>query len=148
MNAQKLVQIPNTWVFFIQELRLRKRLQEIIPLNAGNIFGADDSRLVSKWENIIRENLNKIPPVTKLKCYSDHASPSRFKPSEDALDIEDEILLESDSDLEEKIYLLDEEPNNLDEIKDGMVGGENFIDVDTLVSKVEQRQFYSPKRLN
>ncbi|CAI9763939.1 unnamed protein product [Fraxinus pennsylvanica] len=123
-------------------------LQEIIPLNAGNIFGTEDSRPVSKWENIIRENLNRIPPVTKLKCYSDPPSPSRFKPSEDAPDIEDEILLESGSDLEEEIYPLNEEPNNLDEIKDGMVGGENFIDADALVSKEEQQQFDSPKRLN
>ncbi|KAL2455975.1 DNAse I-like superfamily protein [Forsythia ovata] len=133
-------------------------LQEIIPLNAGNIFGAEDSRPVSKWENIIRENLYKIPPQTKFKGYSNPASPSRFKPSEDAPDIEDEILLESDSDLEEEIYPLDEEPNNLHEIKDGVVGGDNFVDADALVSNKndilgisvdhEQQQLYSPKRLN
>ncbi|CAN1235248.1 Type IV inositol polyphosphate 5-phosphatase 3 [Linum perenne] len=38
-------------------------LQEIVPLNAGNIFGAEDSRPATKWENIIRDTLNSIRPV-------------------------------------------------------------------------------------
>ncbi|CAN1235242.1 Type IV inositol polyphosphate 5-phosphatase 3 [Linum perenne] len=57
-------------------------LQEIVPLNAGNIFGAEDSRPATKWENIIRDTLNSIRPVrTKVKCYSEPVSPSRFNPS-------------------------------------------------------------------
>ncbi|KAJ8471381.1 hypothetical protein OPV22_025724 [Ensete ventricosum] len=28
------------------------RIQEIVPLNAGNIFGAEDSRPVVKWEDL------------------------------------------------------------------------------------------------
>ncbi|CAN1268078.1 Type IV inositol polyphosphate 5-phosphatase 3, partial [Linum perenne] len=35
-------------------------LQEIVPLNAVNIFGAEDNRPVTKWENIIRDTLNRI----------------------------------------------------------------------------------------
>ncbi|KAI3465429.1 hypothetical protein Pfo_022092 [Paulownia fortunei] len=134
-------------------------LQEIIPLNAGNIFGAEDSRPVSKWENIIRETLNRVPPVTKFKSYSDPPSPSKFKPSEDAPDIEDEIVLESDSDVEEEIYPLNEESSVFEEIKDGIVKGENFLcadlsvsnDYDNLRNSVEQelqRQFSSPKKLD
>ncbi|KAI3459967.1 hypothetical protein Pfo_016630 [Paulownia fortunei] len=130
-------------------------LQEIIPLNAGNIFGAEDSRPVSKWENIIREALNQIPPVTRFKSYSDPPSPSRFKPSEDAPDIEDEIVLESDSDGEEEIYPLNEEANGFYEIKDGIVEGRTDAavpnDNDNLGKSVEQeleRQFSSPKRLD
>ncbi|KAK6145816.1 hypothetical protein DH2020_019685 [Rehmannia glutinosa] len=134
-------------------------LQEIIPLNAGNIFGAEDSRPVSKWENLIRETLNRVPPVTKFKSFSDPPSPSRFKPPEDALDIEDEIVLESDSDVEEEIYPLNDESNVFEEIKDGMVKGENSFFADTSVSdgydnlsnSVEQelkRQFSSQRKLD
>ncbi|GER55456.1 inositol polyphosphate 5-phosphatase 1, partial [Striga asiatica] len=92
-------------------------LQEIIPLNAGNIFGAEDNRPVSKWENIIRETLNQVPPVNKFKSFSDPPSPSKFKPSEDAPNIEDEIALGSDSDVEEEVYPLNEESNGVEGIK-------------------------------
>ncbi|KAF0918079.1 hypothetical protein E2562_022669 [Oryza meyeriana var. granulata] len=69
--------------------------QEIVPLNAGNIFGAEDNRPVAMWEHIIRETLNKISPdKPKYKCHSDPPSPSRFKPSDD---VEDELVSESDS---------------------------------------------------
>ncbi|KAK1406794.1 hypothetical protein QVD17_38402 [Tagetes erecta] len=73
--------------------------QEIIPLNAGNIFGSEDNRPIPIWENIIRETLNDIQPVkTKFKCYSDPSSPARFKPSFYASNIEHDTMLESDSD--------------------------------------------------
>ncbi|GER49726.1 inositol polyphosphate 5-phosphatase 1 [Striga asiatica] len=127
-------------------------LQEIIPLNAGNIFGAEDSRPVAIWENIIREALNRVQPVTKFKSFSDPPSPSRFKPAEDAPDIEDEILLESDSDVGEEIYPLNEEPNVFSETDGGLVEGRT----DDSVLKDEgqpiepdlARQFSSPKRLD
>jgi hypothetical protein len=97
-------------------------LQEIVPLNAGNIFGAEDDRPVPRWENIIRETLNQIQPkATKIKCFSDPPSPSKFKPSDDAPDIEEEMLLESDSDVGEEVHPLDEEPNVFDESKDGPI---------------------------
>ncbi|XP_059630376.1 type IV inositol polyphosphate 5-phosphatase 3 isoform X2 [Cornus florida] len=133
--------------------------QEIIPLNAGNIFGAEDSRPVPKWENIIRESLNKIQPKTRFKCYSDPPSPSRYKPSDDAPVIEDEIQLETDSDGEEEIHPLNEESNGFDEACNEPVTGENdFINSEASLSSdhtsfgvtVEQdlqRQFSSPKRL-
>ncbi|CAL9152145.1 unnamed protein product [Musa hybrid cultivar] len=83
--------------------------QEIVPLNAGNVLGAEDSRPVQRWEHIIRETLNMIQPVKeKYKCYSDPSSPSRFKQSDDV--IEDELLLESDSESDEEVRL-DEQPN-------------------------------------
>ncbi|XP_073136836.1 type I inositol polyphosphate 5-phosphatase 1 isoform X1 [Henckelia pumila] len=107
--------------------------QEIIPLNAGNIFGAEDSRPVSTWENIIRETLNRVPPVTKFKCYSDPPSPSKFRSHDDAPIIEDEIALETDSDFEEEIYPVNEEASGFDEIKDGMVG-ERLLDVESCIS--------------
>ncbi|KAK4434131.1 Type IV inositol polyphosphate 5-phosphatase 3 [Sesamum alatum] len=133
-------------------------LQEIIPLNAGNIFGAEDNRPVSKWENIIRETLNRVPPATKFKSYSDPPSPSKFKPSEDAPDIADEIVIESDSDIEEEIYPLDEETDDIYEIKPVIVDESNFVCVDASISndngslgKSEEKELarqFSPKRLD
>ncbi|XP_051139846.1 type IV inositol polyphosphate 5-phosphatase 3-like isoform X2 [Andrographis paniculata] len=114
-------------------------LQEIIPLNAGNIFGAEDSRPIIKWENIIREALNQIPPKMNFKSFTDPPSPSKFKASEDAPSIEDEIVLESDSDVEEEIYPLNEE---LEEIKDGIIDLRNSGDQEL------ERQFSSPKKLD
>ncbi|CAN1235238.1 Type IV inositol polyphosphate 5-phosphatase 3, partial [Linum perenne] len=85
-------------------------LQEIVPLNAGNIFGAEDSRPATKWENIIRDTLNSIRPVrTKVKCYSEPVSPSRFNPSDEVPGAVEEILLESDSDIGEEVHPLDED---------------------------------------
>ncbi|KAM1136029.1 hypothetical protein COP2_035074 [Malus domestica] len=88
-------------------------LQEIVPLNAGNIFGAEDSRPITKWENIIRETLDRVRPATsKVKSFSDPPSPSKFKPADDIPDIEEEILLESDSDIGEEVHPLDDETIN------------------------------------
>ncbi|KAJ4850236.1 Type IV inositol polyphosphate 5-phosphatase 3 [Turnera subulata] len=135
-------------------------LQEIVPLNAGNIFGAEDSRPVPKWENIIRETLNRIRPTTaKVKCYSDPPSPSKFKPLDDVPDIEEEMLLESDSDIGEEIHPLDEETNDFSEdcnrpdtenmvmnrgVPDGNVSGNLGVPVERNLSK----QFSSPKKLD
>ncbi|CAI9787087.1 unnamed protein product [Fraxinus pennsylvanica] len=132
-------------------------LQEIIPLNAGNIFGAEDQRPVSIWENRIRETLNRIPQVTKFKCYSDPPSPSRFKPYEDAPNIDE--ILQIDSDIEEEICPVNEELNFVNEFKVGTFTGDNVVDLDASVSidkhnlgisveKELQRQFYSPINLD
>ncbi|GMH17045.1 hypothetical protein Nepgr_018886 [Nepenthes gracilis] len=103
-------------------------LQEIVPLNAGNIFGPEDSSPVIKWENVIRETLSRIHPTKqKWKCYSDPPSPSRFKPSEDALDIEDTILVGTNSDGEEEVHPLEEEPFGCYEVRDKTVIGENMM---------------------
>ncbi|GAA0139694.1 phosphatase [Lithospermum erythrorhizon] len=134
-------------------------LQEIIPLNAGNIFGAEDNRPVSKWENIIRESLNKVPPTTKYKSYSDPPSPSRFKPSDDAPDIEDEILLGSDSEGEEEIYPINDNGESICFEDVGFESGagkyglpiiDEYVSTDdkiTAVAKEIKRQLSSSKRL-
>ncbi|XP_010275303.1 PREDICTED: type I inositol polyphosphate 5-phosphatase 2-like isoform X1 [Nelumbo nucifera] len=50
--------------------------QEVVPLNAGNVLGAEDSSPVRKWETIIRRTLNKcLQPETKCKSYSAPPSP-------------------------------------------------------------------------
>ncbi|PON52686.1 Deoxyribonuclease I [Parasponia andersonii] len=143
-------------------------LQEIVPLNAGNIFGAEDSRPVTMWENIIRETLNRIrPTANKIKSFSDPPSPSKFKLSDDIPDIEEEILLESDSDVDEEVYdigeevyPLNEDRKDYDEGKQTKITGEN-VNLDSeisvcsdlsksdMIAKEElSRQFSSPKRLD
>lgn len=141
-------------------------LQEIVPLNAGNIFGAEDSRPVSKWESIIREALNRVRPRGfKIKSFSDPPSPSRYKPSHDVPDIEEEML-ESDSDVGEELHDIGEEVHPLndeidfDESKDRIVACEhgnlitgisNCNECDNTSMPVEQdfqRQFPSTRRLD
>ncbi|KAE8683403.1 Type I inositol 1,4,5-trisphosphate 5-phosphatase 1 [Hibiscus syriacus] len=137
-------------------------LQEIVPLNAGNIFGAEDSRPVPKWENIIRETLNRVrPATTRVKCYSDPPSPSKFEPFDDLPTLEEEICLESDGDIGEEIYPLDEEPHGFDEFNIAAENKMGFLDsgvseyydgseldVPLAVEQDLQRQFSSPKRLD
>lgn len=112
---------------------------------AGNIFGSEDTRPIPIWENIIRENLNKIQPVhNKFKSYSNPPSPSRFKPSVDTPNIKDEILLESDVESEEKIstfiddsnFHQQEKPNSLKSdysLKDPK-SFENFLPLESYLS--------------
>ncbi|KAH7668668.1 Inositol-polyphosphate 5-phosphatase protein [Dioscorea alata] len=49
--------------------------QEVVPLNAGNVLGAEDSRPIPKWEAIIRRTLNKSSEP-KPACKSHSAPPS------------------------------------------------------------------------
>ncbi|CAN8235499.1 unnamed protein product [Cochlearia groenlandica] len=139
-------------------------LQEIVPLNAGNILGAEDNRPVAKWEEVIREALNRVRPKnSNVKSYSDPPSPGRFKPFEETHDvIEEEVAFESDSDSGVEIHPIDEEEEeeeeteveseSLGELKhDGGVIGE----VNTLVDPNSgppiikiKRQFSSPKELD
>ncbi|XP_021907927.1 type I inositol polyphosphate 5-phosphatase 2-like isoform X1 [Carica papaya] len=50
--------------------------QEIVPLTAGNVLGAEDRGPIPKWEAIIRRTLNKsLEPESKHKCYSAPPSP-------------------------------------------------------------------------
>ncbi|KAK3164077.1 hypothetical protein QOZ80_1AG0012380 [Eleusine coracana subsp. coracana] len=67
--------------------------QEVVPLNAGNVFGAEDGRPALAWESLIRGALRRAQPSTKPKyrCYSHPPSPSRFDPSNNAA-AADELL--------------------------------------------------------
>ncbi|KAI4352774.1 hypothetical protein L6164_006994 [Bauhinia variegata] len=135
--------------------------QEIVPLNPGNIFGAEDTRPVPKWENIVRETLDRVrSPPPKIKSFSDPPSPSKFKPSDDVPDIEEEILFESDSDTGEEVHPWDEENNVLEggtlvtvseEIKNTNLGASDGAEIATLGMPLDQnlpRQFPSSKRLD
>ncbi|CAO2199293.1 unnamed protein product [Urochloa humidicola] len=62
--------------------------QEVVPLNAGNVFGAEDGRPAAAWESVIRGTLRRAQPSSrpKYKCYSHPPSPSRFDPPPPAAD--------------------------------------------------------------
>nr|GMD79429.1 type I inositol polyphosphate 5-phosphatase 2-like [Ipomoea batatas] len=51
--------------------------QEVVPLSAGNVLGAENRRPIQKWEAIIRRTLNKTsePADPKVKSYSAPPSP-------------------------------------------------------------------------
>ncbi|KAL1196023.1 Type I inositol polyphosphate 5-phosphatase 1 [Cardamine amara subsp. amara] len=71
-------------------------LQEIVPLNAGNIFGIEDEQPASEWEDTIRDALNRIRPrKVKIVSYSDPPSPSKFKPFEEIIDIVEEMVIDT-----------------------------------------------------
>ncbi|KAF5177007.1 Type i inositol polyphosphate 5-phosphatase, partial [Thalictrum thalictroides] len=117
--------------------------QEVVPLNVGNVLGAEDSAPVPKWEAIIRETLNRVRPQNaKFKCYSDPPSPSKFKPLDDIPDIEDELIIsdsEGDDEVrpldqtnsggDEAVHPLNEEYSHFDEFKNGPDASEiQFLD--------------------
>ncbi|XP_020524847.1 type I inositol polyphosphate 5-phosphatase 2 isoform X2 [Amborella trichopoda] len=52
--------------------------QEVVPLNAGNVLGAEDSKPIPKWEAVIRNTLNKTQQSeSKRRSYSAPSSPGR-----------------------------------------------------------------------
>jgi hypothetical protein len=40
---------------------LASRFQEIVPLNAGNVLGAEDNGPARKWVSLVRRTLNSLP---------------------------------------------------------------------------------------
>ncbi|KAL0683156.1 hypothetical protein Bca4012_050004 [Brassica carinata] len=124
-------------------------LQEVVPLNAGNILGGEDNRPVAKWEEVIREALNRVRPKhSAVKSYSDPPSPGRFKPFEETHDvIEEEVGYENDSDSGVEIHPIDEEEVEDSELKhDGGVISEvnTLVDLKSGLPVVEiNRQFSS-----
>ncbi|CAA0838099.1 Type I inositol 1-4-5-trisphosphate 5-phosphatase 2 [Striga hermonthica] len=74
--------------------------QEVVPLNAGNVLGAETRRPIPKWEAIIRKTLNKsFEPETKHKSYSAPPSPVfRTSSASDVLaDVDEATVLEMTS---------------------------------------------------
>lgn len=66
--------------------------QEVVPLNAGNVFGAEDSSPISKWEDLIRTTLNRAPK-DKPTCKSYSAPPSPPCKAHDASNtLADEVM--------------------------------------------------------
>nr|XP_017238974.1 PREDICTED: type IV inositol polyphosphate 5-phosphatase 3-like isoform X2 [Daucus carota subsp. sativus] len=124
-------------------------LQEIISLNAGNIFGVEDIRPIPKWERLIRETLNKIQPVKmKGKCYSDPPSPSKFEQSEDFSPTGDEASVESDGDEQEEIFMSKKESdfkNNYQVIRRDELLPTAGANLSILLDEQLSTHFYAPK---
>ncbi|KAK3160548.1 hypothetical protein QOZ80_1BG0061060 [Eleusine coracana subsp. coracana] len=89
--------------------------QEVVPLNAGNVFGAEDVRPALAWESLIRGALRRAQPSTKPKyrCYSHPPSPSRFDPSSNAAAAAVDELLPGGTDTETETD--DDAPSSLPE---------------------------------
>lgn len=79
-----------------------------MPLNAGNVLGAEDSRQVPRWESLIRQTINKIKPAkTKFKSHTAPQSPS---------DVSDSGS-DSDGDRDERINPIDIEDDSFENLQ-------------------------------
>ncbi|KAH7437124.1 hypothetical protein KP509_05G057500 [Ceratopteris richardii] len=76
--------------------------QEVVPLNAGNVFGTEDNRPTLKWQTLIRETLNRANSKD-CTCYSAPPSPSR---ETDSVTMDD---LSEEPEMDSKCVLLEEE---------------------------------------
>ncbi|KAI5057374.1 hypothetical protein GOP47_0027389 [Adiantum capillus-veneris] len=76
--------------------------QEIVPLKAGTVFGAEDIRPTLQWQTLIRETLNR-EKSGECACYSAPPSPSR------ETDLQSSDSLVEDSEMDNERILIDEE---------------------------------------
>jgi hypothetical protein len=61
----------NDIFFYSESLPFSCRFQEIVPLNAGNILGAEDNGPAKKWLALIRKTLNNLPGTSGSSgCYT------------------------------------------------------------------------------
>eukprot|EP01018_Ginkgo_biloba_P022137 Gb_30641 [translate_table: standard] len=56
--------------------------QEIVPLNAGNVLGAEDNGPAAKWLGLIRKTLNNPRDAIKSRSCGSSFSPGRMKSTE------------------------------------------------------------------
>ncbi|XP_021852953.2 type I inositol polyphosphate 5-phosphatase 2 [Spinacia oleracea] len=81
--------------------------QEVIPLNPGNVLGAEDNKPIPKWESFIRKTLNKTSePEGAYKSYSAPPSPI-LRPSStiDPLTIEAIVIPSNESSITRNLSL-------------------------------------------
>lgn len=70
------------------------RFQEIVPLNAGNVLGAEDNGPAAKWLALIREALNKNDPGVAQYCNT--ATNGEFAPTQPRVSFSDLLSLEDE----------------------------------------------------
>ncbi|KAI3918552.1 hypothetical protein MKX01_041872 [Papaver californicum] len=108
--------------------------QEVVPLNAGNVFGAEDNRPIPKWEALIRKTLNmSSQPETKFKSYSAPPSPV-FRTS-----AADDVLAE-EIDVSEVVEIVNEE--NLELLKGKEFGRQEPNDLLNTRKKLQLQRIY------
>ncbi|PSS11614.1 Type I inositol polyphosphate 5-phosphatase [Actinidia chinensis var. chinensis] len=94
--------------------------QEVVPLNAGNVLGAETRRPIPKWESIIRRTLNRsLEPESKHKSYSAPPSPV-LRTSDD-----DDILADETND--SSFEILGDGPIGTTDVSDSKVHKLNEI---------------------
>uniref|UniRef100_A0A453E872 Inositol polyphosphate-related phosphatase domain-containing protein n=1 Tax=Aegilops tauschii subsp. strangulata TaxID=200361 RepID=A0A453E872_AEGTS len=70
--------------------------QEVVPLNAGNVLGAEDVRPALAWEALIRDTLTRTQPSCsrpKYRYRSHPATPTQGAPEDDEQDGQDRARL-------------------------------------------------------
>lgn len=67
--------------FFFFLCCLYCRFQEIVPLNAGNVLGAEDYGPATKWLSLIRQVLNTKDP--EFPQYNNNATGAELSPQDD-----------------------------------------------------------------
>lgn len=120
--------------------------QEVVPLNAGNVFGAEDSRPIPKWEAIIRRTLNKpLELESRHKSYSAPPSPG-LRTSSAADSLADEAESHAFEMMSEQnagtSCDFDLDPQNFQE----MMGLGRNLHIRRIFSKDNLRQFDWPER--
>ncbi|KAG2243308.1 hypothetical protein Bca4012_014288 [Brassica carinata] len=78
--------------------------QEVVPLNAGNVFGAEDRGPIPRWESIIRRTLNKpqkesvynqSPNNNNVNLHRSHSAPSSPVLAQQANSIIADVMVEN-----------------------------------------------------
>ena len=87
---------------YVTESSLDCSFQEIVPLNAGNVFGSEDNGPTLEWQGLIRETLNKARE-SDCKCYSAPSSPTG------EIESETSDIIAGNGDLDAERILIDEE---------------------------------------
>ncbi|XP_010461239.1 PREDICTED: type I inositol polyphosphate 5-phosphatase 1-like isoform X3 [Camelina sativa] len=108
-------------------------LQEIVPLNAGNIFGMEDDQPAYEWENLIREALNRVQPrKLKIISHSEPPSPSKFKQSEEVSYSVQDMFTSHDAC--DAIHSMDKKPSCSESTDRPVVGEDSLTNIDVLGS--------------
>ncbi|KAF9625879.1 hypothetical protein IFM89_027656 [Coptis chinensis] len=119
--------------------------QEVVPLNAGNVLGAEDNKPIPKWEAIIRRTLNKsLQPEVKYKSYSCPSSPVLMESS--AADVLADAGVVPEIEVLGSHHLrLSDESSFGREGMDGVVCMENKFKLDRIYGIVGDRKFDWPE---
>ncbi|EOY07612.1 Type I inositol-1,4,5-trisphosphate 5-phosphatase CVP2 [Theobroma cacao] len=96
-TAHNQLELSPTWSIFIYPSALafnlvftclrRKQFQEIVPLNAGNVLGAEDNGPAAKWLSLIRQALNSNRSDQELAQYYSNSTEAR-SPSSPQLELQ------------------------------------------------------------
>lgn len=115
--------------------------QEVVPLSAGNVLGAETRMPIPKWEAIIRKSLNKSPePEPIPKSYSAPTSPVS-----EIVSHADLMSSKTTTDSQRRFYSLDWPEYALDvKQKDVCLSGKNLRRVLSSSDRVRNDWFTNP----